>query len=142
MPYIVYYLHTQDDLSIFTTIFTSWTFHESLSSFIKRVSWNFSLRMRPQQNLFVLSWPLLSIFWILFDCEKLMHCTVCVKRITLCNFLCSSSSCFSGSVIRNIGEKSYFTDHQTANTIGVLEIQFRSLKYTTVIRKQHNMYYH
>ena len=47
---------------------------------------------------------------------------VCVKRITLCNCLCSSSSSFSrkfASVIRNIGKfggKTYFTDHGTGNT--------------------------
>ena len=49
-----------------------------------------------------------------------MSFSVCAKRITLCNCLCSSSCCFSASVIRNIGEfgaKNYFTDHQTANTI-------------------------
>ena len=50
---------------------------------------------------------------------------VCVKRITLCNCLCSSSSsCFSASLIWNTGEfgaKNYFTDHQTANTM-VLKI--------------------
>ena len=51
------------------------------------------------------------------------HYCVCVKRITLCNCLCSSSpssSRFSASAIWNIGEfgaKSYFTDHQRANTI-------------------------
>ena len=54
------------------------------------------------------------------------HCyCVCVKRITLCNCLCSFSSSFSSSrdsvsVIRNIGEfgaKNYFTDQRTANTI-------------------------
>ena len=48
---------------------------------------------------------------------------VCVKRITLCNCLCSSSSPssrFSASLIRNIekfGANNYFTDHRTANTI-------------------------
>ena len=49
---------------------------------------------------------------------------VCVKRITLCNCLCSSSpSSPSGdfaSLMRNIekfGAKNYFTDHWTANTI-------------------------
>ena len=53
---------------------------------------------------------------------------VCVKRITLCNCLCSSSpsspsprsSRDFASVIRNIGKfgaKNYFTDHRTANTI-------------------------
>ena len=47
---------------------------------------------------------------------------VCVKRITLCNCLCSSSlsSRNFASVIRNIGKfgaKNYFTDHKTANTI-------------------------
>ena len=46
---------------------------------------------------------------------------VCVKRITLCNCLCSSSP-FSrdfASVARNIGKvgaKSYFRDHGTTNT--------------------------
>ena len=73
----------------------------------------------------------------------LAYC-VCVKRITLCNCLCSSSPSFpsrrsSGdfaSVIRNIGKfgaKSYFTDQRAANTI-----QFRSLKYMTVIRIRKN----
>ena len=56
-----------------------------------------------------------------FTCKpQLAYYCVCVKRITLCNCLCSSSSCFSASAIRNIGElraKSYFTDHQKANTI-------------------------
>ena len=53
---------------------------------------------------------------------KPLYC-VWVKRITLCNCLCSSSSsssCFSASLIRNIGEfgaKNYFTDHRTANTM-------------------------
>ena len=49
---------------------------------------------------------------------------VCVKRITLWNCLCSSSSSpssrFSASFIRNIGEfgaKNYFAGHRTANTI-------------------------
>ena len=47
---------------------------------------------------------------------------VWVKRITLCNCLCSCSSSpsrFSANAIRNIGEfgaKSYFTDHRRANT--------------------------
>ena len=45
---------------------------------------------------------------------------VCVKRITLCNCLCSSCSHDFANVIRNIGEcgaKNYFTDHRTANAI-------------------------
>ena len=45
---------------------------------------------------------------------------VCVKRIKLCNCLCSSSSRFSANLIQNIevfGAKKYFTDHSTANTI-------------------------
>ena len=53
-----------------------------------------------------------------------LYC-VCVKRITLCNCLCSSSSPSRSSrdfasVIRNIGKfgaKNYFTDHRTANAI-------------------------
>ena len=43
---------------------------------------------------------------------------VCVKRKTLCNCLCYSS-CYSTRIIRNIREfraKTYFEDHQTANT--------------------------
>ena len=50
------------------------------------------------------------------DCIS-FYC-ICVKPATLCNCLCSS--CFSASVIRNIGEfraKNSFTDHQTSNTI-------------------------
>ena len=49
-----------------------------------------------------------------------MSFSVCAKRITLCNCLCSSSCCFSASIIQNIREfraKNYFTDHQTDNTI-------------------------
>ena len=50
------------------------------------------------------------------------HYCVCVKRITHCNCLCSSSpsSRFSASLIWNIrefGATNYFTDHWTANTI-------------------------
>ena len=51
----------------------------------------------------------------------LSYC-VCVKRRTLCSFLCSSSPSSSrnfASVNRNIGKfgaKNYFTDHRTANT--------------------------
>ena len=46
---------------------------------------------------------------------------VCVKRKTLCNCLCpSSSSCDSASLFRNIGEfgaQSYFTDHRKDNSV-------------------------
>ena len=45
---------------------------------------------------------------------------VCVKRLTLCNCLCSSSSRFSASVIQNIREfraNNCFADHLTTNTI-------------------------
>ena len=71
--------------------------------------------------------------------------SVCVKRITFCNCLCSSSPSSSrdfASVIRNIEKfeaKIYFTDHRTAKTIAVLEIQFRSLKYMTAIRIRKNL---
>ena len=53
---------------------------------------------------------------------NLFYC-VCLKRITLCSYLCFSSSpfsCFSASLIWNIGEfgaTNYFTDHWTNNTI-------------------------
>ena len=52
--------------------------------------------------------------------EAITYYCVCVKRKTLYNCLCSSSSCDSASLIRNTGEfgaKSYFTDYRTANTI-------------------------
>ena len=63
------------------------------------------------------------IFFNIKD-ETISFC-ICVKRITLCNCLCSSPSsssrsCFSASLIQNIREfraKNYFTDHLTANTI-------------------------
>ena len=55
---------------------------------------------------------------------KFNYYCVCVKRIMLCNCLCSSSpsspSRDFASVIRNIGKfgtKNYFTDHRAANTI-------------------------
>ena len=47
----------------------------------------------------------------------------------------SCSSCDFASVIRNIGKfgaKNHFTDHQQQIQFTVLEIEFRSLKYTTV----------
>ena len=43
-----------------------------------------------------------------------------MKLITLCKFLCYSSSRFPASIIQNIvefGAKNYFTDHRAANTI-------------------------
>ena len=52
------------------------------------------------------------------DTDKTFYC-VCVKRITLCNCLCSSPSHDFTSVIWNIGKfgaKNYFADHRTANT--------------------------
>ena len=65
---------------------------------------------------------------------------VCVKHITLCNCLCSSSSPFSCdfvNVIRNIGKfgaKNYFTDHRTAITI----YGFRD---SVPVLKMHDCYY-
>ena len=57
-------------------------------------------------------------------CGSLIHYVILLRlreRITLCNYLCSSSpsSRFSTSLIRNIGElgaKKYFRDHRTADT--------------------------
>ena len=57
-------------------------------------------------------------------CDSLIHDVILLRlreRITLCNYLCSSSpsSRFSTSLIRNIGElgaKKYFRDYQTADT--------------------------
>ena len=80
-------------------------------------------------------------FYTLLSISPLNIFCVCVKRITLCNCLCSSSSCFSASVIRNIvefGAKSYFTDHWTANTIHGFRDLVPALKYTTVIRIRKN----
>ena len=53
-------------------------------------------------------------------CSPWTSCCFCVKRIMLWDCLCFYSSCFSASIIRNIGEfsaKNYFTDHRTANTM-------------------------
>ena len=67
---------------------------------------------------------------------------VCVKRITPCNCLCSSSSsCFSASVIQNIrefGSKNCF--YRPSNSIihGFRD-HFHSLKYSTVIRIRKNL---
>ena len=57
-------------------------------------------------------------------CDSLIQYVILLRlreRITLCNYLCSSSpsSRFSTSLIRNIGElgaKKYFRDHRTADT--------------------------
>ena len=63
-------------------------------------------------------------------CVTKYYC-ICVDRITLCNCFCSSSSRFSASHIRNIGEfgaKKYFTDDWTANTIYGFRYSFPTLK--------------
>ena len=84
--------------------------------------------------------------WLLWNWIVCFYNCVCVKYITLCNYLCSSSpsspSSPSASVIRNIGKfwaKNYFTDHQTANTIYRFRDSFRSLKYMSVIRIRKNL---
>ena len=66
---------------------------------------------------------LLSLFFVTIWVYYHQYYCVCVKRTTLCNCLFSSSpsspSRSSFCIIRNIGKfgaKSYFTDHQTANT--------------------------
>ena len=69
---------------------------------------------------------------------------VCVKRITLCNCLCSSSpsSCEFASVIRNIGNSEQKTILQAIEQLiqnTVLEIHFWSLRYTVVIRISKNL---
>ena len=59
---------------------------------------------------------------------------VCVKRITLCNCLCSSSSPSSRNFasvicdIKKFGAKNYFTDHPTFNTIHSFRDSFSVLK--------------
>ena len=66
----------------------------------------------------------MSWYWIFHNWQH--NCRtfcVCVKRITLCNCLCSSAPFSSrgfSSLIRNIGKfgaKNYFTDHRKVNTI-------------------------
>ena len=66
-----------------------------------------------------------------------------MKRITLCNCLCSSpsSSCsrFSASLIRNIGEfgaKNYFTDHWTVNTIQLFALCERKLFWSILFQNK------
>ena len=71
-----------------------------------------------------------------------------VKRIMLCNCL-SSCCCFSASLIWNIGEigekKLFYRTSNVLQTIKqpiqytVLDIHFRSLKYTAVIRIWKNL---
>ena len=65
-----------------------------------------------------------------------------MKRVTICNCPCSSSCCFSASVIRNIGEFGAKPLLQTTEQLMqymVLGIHFRSLKYTTAIRIRKNL---
>ena len=67
-------------------------------------------------------------------------CCVCVKRITLCN--CPCSSCDSVSLIWNIGNSEQKTVLQTIEQLmqyTVLEIQFRSLRHTAVMRIRKNL---
>ena len=84
----------------------------------------------------ILYWRIIKfenkIFFFFFVC-------VCVKRITLCNCLCSSpsfpprSSALSG-ISRNSEQKTILQTSEQLIQFIVLEIQFRSLKYMTVIR--------
>ena len=75
--------------------------------------------------------------------QHLIYFCVCVKRITLCNCLCSSSSCcFPASVIRILGNSEQKNSLQTIEQLmqyTVLEIQFRSVKHTTVLRIRKNL---
>ena len=67
---------------------------------------------------------------------------VCVKRITLCNCLCSSCYCFSASFIGNTGNSEQKIILQTIEQLiqyTVLEIHFWSLKYWAVIRLCKNL---
>ena len=77
----------------------------------------------------------------MFCCLLFYYC-VCMKHITLCNCLCSSSSRDSASVIQNIREfeaKNYFIDHWTANKIHGFRDSVQSLKYMAVIRIRKNL---
>ena len=77
--------------------------------------------------------------------NRLYHYCVCVKRITLCNCLCSSSpsspsrsSALSG-ISGNSEQKTILQTTEQLMQFMVLEIQFRSLKYMTVIRIRKNL---
>ena len=88
------------------------------------VFWRFiEVSWRTLIDLWLFSSLLIYIF-IFFKSSnnfKTFHFCICVKRLTSCNCLCSSSSsCHSARLIWNIGEfgaKSYFTHHWTANSI-------------------------
>ena len=70
----------------------------------------------------------------------LAYC-VCVKGITLCNCLCSSSRHFA-SVIRNIekfGAKTILQTNEQLMQFTVLEMWFRSLKNMAVISIRKNL---
>ena len=80
------------------------------------------------------------LYWriIKFENKIFFFFFVCVKRITLCNCLCSSpsfprSSALSG-ISRNSEQKTILQTTKQLIQFIVLEIQFRSLKYMTVIR--------
>ena len=80
-----------------------------------------------------------------FQCKNEFHqktdCCVCVKRITLCNCQCSSSlsspSRFSrdfAGISENSEQKIILQTTEQLIQFTVVEIQFRSLKYVTVIK--------
>ena len=88
-------------------------------------------------------YSLLNIKMIWIYCLLLInpYC-LCVERTTLFNCLIFFSSCFSASLIQIIGESGAKTILQTIEQptqYTVLEIQFRSLKYTVVIRTWKNV---
>ena len=84
------------------------------------------------------------IHFINLNSKKGNYC-VCVKRITLCNCLCSSSpsspsrsSALSG-ISENLEQKTISQTTKQIIQFRVLEIQFRPLKYMTGIRIRKNL---
>ena len=84
---------------------------------------------------------LLTVLVVFFG--TLFYC-VCVNRLTLCNCLCSSPSssralpALSG-ISGNSEQKTILQTTEQLIQFTVLEIQFRSFKYTTVIRIRKNL---
>ena len=93
----------------------------------------FATRWNPKHSSYVSTWLFCNSVVFRLFCQYSVVCCVSIPVFRRCsvfrssgvpvclsNCLCSSSSCFSASVTQNIGKfgtKSYFTDHQRANTI-------------------------
>ena len=81
--------------------------------------------------------PRFDSYYINFNfAHKTGSYCVCVERITLCNCLrsSSSSSCSSARNIEEFGAKIILQTIEQLTQYTILEIHFRSLEYTAVIR--------